>query len=206
MNYKTLSIIVLLLLAFDANAQRWATADGDPALNPNSGIEVDPTFCYDPSDGLFYIYNAGANGIDDTPASGVIGGDDFGLNLLFIPYDGATAELAQPAFGNGLAWSASIFNSRISLNVSPSLFISESPIPILQLDPGLTADSFRAPSGFVDIELGSISGAGVPGQTIFSVGDAAETGAFKIVPEPSALCIILGGGLLLAGWQRRRCR
>ena len=64
MNYKTLPIIVLLLLAFDANAQRWTTADGDPALNPNSGIEVDPTFCYDPSDGLFYIYNAGANGID----------------------------------------------------------------------------------------------------------------------------------------------
>lgn len=71
MNCKMISILIVsLLLVVNANAQRWATANGDPALNPNSGLEVDPTFCYDPSDGLFYIFNAGTNGIDDTPRFG----------------------------------------------------------------------------------------------------------------------------------------
>lgn len=209
----TMSLIlaISLLLAFDASAQRWATANGDPALNPNSGLEIDPTFCYDPSDGLFYIYNAGPNGIDDTPASGLIDGDDFGLNSLLIPYSGVDVILAQPPFGNGLTWSSSLFAGNIRLNVSSSgpsgsLPVSVSPIPILQLDTGLTADAFRNSSGNVVIELASVGNPGGPGQSFFSAGDAAATGAFKLVPEPTSLCLILGGGLLLVGWRRRHDR
>ena len=205
--------IVILLAVFlgaqFAHAQRWLNSNGGPAVNPNSGMEVDPTFCYNPADGVLSVYNAGPNGIDDT-MGGAIDGDDFGFTslLLTASSDILSEPIILPFFQDGIAWAPPVFfNGKIQLSgnavSSPGFVaISEDPVPIIQLLPGLTADDFRNDIGIVSIETGDLFTIGSDGG-ISSVGDAFETGAFKIVPEPNTLILIMVAGIALIGLRRR---
>ena len=205
-----LAVTILVLAVTQAQAERWATADGGPPINPDSGLEMDPTFCYDPSDGLLYVFNAGPNGVDDTTTGGELGGDDFGFIslLLTASSDIVGSPTVLGPFQDGIAWSSPVFfNGQVQLTgnaiAGSFLPISEDPVPIIQLLPGLTSDDFRGSDGLIGIETGGNFSLAAPGSTLFSVGDAFETGAFKIIPEPTALGLVLMAVLGLAGFRRR---
>ena len=216
--------VTALLMATSTFAQRW----NPTPTNPISGLNADPSFCYNPDTGFIYISNAGANGIDDSDAAGAFRGDDYPLVSVLISFPGTLNTgvsnnadslddpiTVLPVFDaeSGIAWGAPVlFNGSFQLVGNPvaapgALAISQTPVALMQIDTGLTAADF----GSVTIESGfSFEFGAGGGGTTFSVGNALDTGAFHIgdcltVPEPGALSLLsmagLGFGLIL---RRRR--
>ena len=206
---RTLKVILaILVLAQVAQAQRWTTSDGGTPLNPNSGDQVDPIFCYDSDSGLIFVNNAGPNGVNDS-LNGSLGGDDYGLISFILSTNATTATAVLPGFLDGVAWGdPAIFNGSVQLVGFPVsgpgfLAIDTAPVPFVRIDAGLTDADFRAASGFVEIETGLSADFGTAGSTLFSLGDALDSGAFKIVPEPGSFLLMLLAGVSLLGLRRR---
>ncbi len=196
--HKFAVVLVVLLAAQFSHAQRWLTNDGMSPVNPNSGLEVDPVFTYDPADGTLFLFNAGPNGVDDT-VDDVISGDDFGFLDFTLTVDSLTTiEQLLPPFSGGVAFGAPVFFNGTLQMVGTSAtgaghVISEDQIPLVRLDTGLTVDDFRDADGNVRITTTGLS----------NVGDAFATGAFQIVPEPSSFGLLLTAGLVLLFRIRR---
>lgn len=202
------AIAVVSLTASSAYSQ-WGGFNGELVLNPKSGAPVNPTFFYDSTDGLFYIENNGPNGVIDSADNMLLQGDDVGFISFIIDTSAVTTvQPTLPVFGDGIAWDAPvIFNDSIQFSgfaiAGAFLPISNDPVAIFQTDPGLDVDDFRDSNGNVTIEVGINFTQSAPGNTLFSVGDAASTGAFRVVPEPGALSMILMAGLSLFRFRRR---
>ena len=202
------AIAVMSLCANSAFSQ-WNDGNGNLVLSPNSGAVLNPSFLYDPADGVFYVENVGPNGVVDSTDNLTQAGDDIGLiSLLVSAPAGVTVEPTLPVFDNGIAWAAPVvFNGQIQLGgtavLGNFLPISDEPTAVFQLNTGLGVDDFRNSDGNVTIELGVNFASGMPGATLFSVGDAAMTGAFRVVLEPGAFGMIMLAGISLLGFRRR---
>ena len=81
--------------------------------------------------------------------------------------------------------------------------ITEDPVPLLQLTSGFSVDEFRDADGNVNMEVVVNFTIDTPGETIFTVGDAAATGAFRVLPEPNGSGMLLLAGLSILKFCRR---
>ncbi len=215
MTSKNLFVAVALLLMAIVSPQahsQWADASGDAVINPGSGEEINPSFTYNPTNGLFSIINAGNNGVVDSTDNFNLLGDDAGMIEMLISFPGQTNLMLVPELegilADGLVWNEpQLFNNEIQLigNAVQASFlrIQEGSTGLFFLDPGLSDADFRNEYGVVEIEMGLRveMDNGIP---MFTTGDAFETGAFQIVPEPD-----LGSASLLVfflAMLKFRCR
>ena len=201
------SLIAILLAVHSAEAQRWTNREGEPPLNPNSGQPMDPTFLYDPVDGLFYIDNVGSNQIVDSTDNSFLQGDDTGLIRLTLFGNFDQVESVFPLFVDGIAWAVSLSDDGVELqgNAIAAAFlpIATEPTAIFQLEPGLGANDFRDSVGVARMEVFSAYTFQGCGRELLSTGDALQTGALQIVPEPAGLSLMLILGLGIFARIRR---
>ncbi len=202
------SLGAAFLMATTASAQ-WTNADGADPFNPNSNQLMTPQIIYDPGSGLVSIGNIGTNGVIDSTDNAQLLGDDVGMISFQITATDPTISTVLPLFEDGIAWSAPVFfNGKMQLSGSAVgaafLPVSAEPTPVMQLATGLDADNFRDADGNVSISVGTNFNATSPGTTLFTTGDAFETGAFRIVPEPCGLCLAVLAGVAIVGYRRRQ--
>ena len=206
---KNLVVASLVLSMANTAFSQWTSGGGETPINPNSGEVLNPSFLYDPLDGILYVENDGPNGIVDSLDNTSLLGDDIGvIALLVTAPPETTVDSLLPQFADGIAWAAPVvFNGKVQLsgNAIAASFqpISEDPVPLVQLSPGFGVDDFRDTDGNVNIEVGVNFGFAQPGTTIFSVGDAAASGAFRIVPEPGAFGMLLLAAIAMLKFRRR---
>ncbi len=205
---KSLIGIILVLSMAGTAFSQWALQGGETPLNPNSGEVLNPSFAYDPADGILYVENAGPNGIVESADNLTLLGDDIGLiQLLITAPQGTTVDSLLPEFGNGIAWRSLIFGDSVLLEgvaiAGSFLPITEEPVPLLQLTPGFGVDDFRDTDGNVKMEAVMNFTIDTPGETLFTVGDAAASGAFRVIPEPGAFGMLLLAAISMLKVRRR---
>ncbi len=149
---------------------------------------MNPVFTYDQRTGFINLTSVGDNGVVDSLDNSTLLGDDFGMISVVLSIADAALEPAAtlPIFADGIAWSRPVnFNGAVQLS---GTFIATSFLPIdakgtaiFQLPLGLKSAAFRSPSGNVEIETGVNYTRNLPGVTLFSVGDALQSGAFRMI-------------------------
>ena len=215
MKRTTKCFVAITLASLCANAAfaQWTIWDGiSSPVNPDSGEVLNPTFLYDPADGMFFVENVGPNGIIDSADDETLLGDDIGLWSFLISATDRFVEPVLPHVTDGLNFYDPVyFNAKIQLGPAHHegfLPVATEPTAIFQLSPNLTADDFRNSRGDITIELGVNLAPMSPGTILFSDGDPIASGAFRIgtverVPEPGTLSMILVAVLSLLGLRRR---
>ena len=206
---KNLGGIALVLSIACTAFSQWTSGGGETPINPNTGQILNPSFAYDPLDGVLYLENSGPNGIVDSLDNLTLLGDDVGFIsfLLTAPPD-TTVDRLLPLVTDSIAWAAPVvFNGKVQLSgtaINASfLAISEDPMPLVQLAPGFGVDDFRDADGNVSIEVGVNIEFAQPGTTIFTEGDAAASGAFRVLPEPGGFGMLLLAAISMLKLRRR---
>ena len=172
------------------SAAQWEARFGRPPINPNSGLEINPKVFYDPITGIVSLDNAGDNGLVDSLTTDFLLGDDVGMISFVMTTrlnSNTDIETLLPVFEDGVVWSPPIyFDDRVQLQGTSIhgifLPILESPTALFGLPTGLVEADFLGPSGLLEIEIGINFDVGLPGATLFSVGDPFTSGAFQILP------------------------
>lgn len=185
-----LPVLIGLVAVFGSASGQWEARFGLPPVNPNSGLEMRPQLIYDGASGLLSIANAGENGIVDSQDNTTLAGDDVGMiSVVITVAPPVPLTTVLPIFADGIAWAAPVnFDGRVQVSgnapAASFLPVAEQPTGIVQLPAGLQAIDFVGDLGEIEIEIGINHQFGVPGLTLFSVGDPIASGAFAILPGP----------------------
>lgn len=189
---RTLASSLLTIAVFSSLVTaQWVDRDGLPAINPNSGLEMNPRIIYDPTSGLLSIDNAGSNGLVDSINNMTLQGDDIGMiSIAFTLAPEFSRGLSRvlPFFVDGIAWTEQVwFADRVQMNgnaiAASFLPISADPVALMQLPLGLDASDFLGPSGALEMEIGVNHAFGTSGMTLFPVGDPVANGQFVVNPS-----------------------